>query len=160
MDHLKPGTMKATIRFIILFAIILSQSCKNKSDPCGECFTPPSDFKFEIVDRATGEDLFKNGTFQPNQIKIISLFDSSDVQFKFIEYPTIDIIQTQWIGATTETIYYSFSISSMNIFRLYIDAERIVENCCSYTRYNEIRIEDVEYETNPDSEIIKILVNL
>lgn len=152
--------MKAVIRFFILSIIVLSQSCKNKSDPCPLCFTPPSDFKFEIVDKVTGEDLFKNGTFQPNQVKILSLFDSSNVQFKFIEYPTMDIIQTQWIGATTETIYYSFSISSKNIFKLYIEAERVVENCCSFTRYNEIRIEDVEYETNPNSDIIKILVNL
>ncbi|HCQ13230.1 MAG TPA: hypothetical protein DIU01_08165 [Flavobacterium sp.] len=36
------------------------QSC---GESCGECFTPPQNFMFEIVDKESGANLFANGTY-------------------------------------------------------------------------------------------------
>ncbi|MBC8436004.1 MAG: hypothetical protein H8D88_00410 [Bacteroidetes bacterium] len=113
---------------------------------------------FKICDSATGENLFRNGTYQPDEIEIINLADSSKEPFVFLDENDIDLIRTYFIGEITETVNYSFSIGGRYIFTLYVDAERLFENCCSFTRYNEIRIDNSEFQHNPNTNVYKIFV--
>ncbi len=137
--------------------MICFQSCLD-DDECGACFTPPAPFIFEIVNKATGENLFNNGTYNSSDIKIVNLADDSIVEHNFIDENNFDLIQINKIGWQTEIINYSLKIGVENIFNLYVDAKRLNENCCSFTRYNEIRIENSEYEFNTNTGIYKILV--
>ena len=148
--------MKTTFKFLLL--IIILQACKDEPDPCPLCFTPPDNFYFEIVDKATGENLFRNGTYQPNDIKIINLADGGKEPFVFLDENDVDLIQTYPIGGMTETVSYSFNIGGLYMFTLYVVAERVNENCCSYTRYHEIRILNSDFQYNPNTNIYTILV--
>jgi len=148
--------MKQIVKFLFIILIIITQSCKKE---CGECFSPPSPFKFELVDKLTGENLFTNGTFNPSDIKIINLDDQSNVEFTFIDENDYNVIRINTIGWKTEIVNYSIRISSENIFDLYVNAERKKDKCCSYTEYKEIRIENSEFELNHDTGIYKILVD-
>ena len=78
--------MKKTTTILTLIILIIIQSCKKKDD-CEDlaCFTPPSPFEFELVDKLTGENLFTNGTFNSNDIKVINFDDKSNVGFTFID---------------------------------------------------------------------------
>jgi len=123
------------------------------------CFTPPSPFGFELIDKVTRENLFSNGTFNSNDIKVINIDDQSNVVFTFIDENDYNIIQINTIGWKTEIVHYSIQISTENIFNLYVRAERLNENCCSFTRYQEIKIENSEFELNQTNGLYKILVD-
>ena len=152
--------MKKTTSILAIIILILTQSCKKKNE-CEDiaCFTPPSPFRFELVDKLTGENLFTNGTFNSDDIKVIKLDDKSNVEFTFIDENDYNIIQINTIGWKTEIVNYSIQISTENIFNLYVSAERLNENCCSFTRYKEIKIENSEFELNQTNGIYKILVD-
>ena len=150
--------MKRGIIVFTLIILIFTQSCKDNDCQDKLCFTPPSSFNFELVDKLTGENLFTNGTFDSKDISVINLDDQSHVGFTFLDENNYNIIRINTIGWETEVINYSIQISSESIFKLYVNAERLNENCCSYTEYKEIRIEDVDFELNQDIGIYKIVV--
>lgn len=148
---------KAFKTFFILF-IGVFQACGTSED-CEDyaCFTPPSSFMFELVDQS-GENLFTNGTFEPDQIEITTLENNENIDFSFIDENNANVIQIRSIGWETETVEFSVSIGPEEIFQFYVDAERVSEDCCSFTRYNEIRIDNAEYEINEENGVYKILV--
>lgn len=141
----------------LLFILFLSfQSCDSEN--CDQvCFTPPSPFGFELLDKATGENLFTNGTYDPSQIEITNLNGTENISFTFLDENDLNIIQVASIGWETGITNFSLSVGSESIFELYVDAERI-EECCSYTEYNEVRIDNAEHETDQGTGVIKILV--
>ena len=152
--------MKKITTILAIIILILTQSCEKENDCEGyACFTPPSPFRFELVDKFTGENLFANGTYNSNDIKVINLDDQSKVEFTFIAENDYNIIQINTIGWKTETVNYSIQISTENIFNLYVSAERLNENCCSFTRYKEIKIENSEFELDQTNGTYKILVD-
>jgi len=147
--------MKQVVKLLFLTFIVISQGCEKE---CGECFTPPEPFEFEFVDILTGENLFTNGTFSSSDIKVINLDDQSNIAFTFIDENDYNIIAINTIGWKTETANYSILIASENIFNLFVDAERLNDECCDYTEYKEIRILNSKFELNKDSGVYKILI--
>jgi len=152
--------MKKLLFILSLILLVTTQSCENKDD-CEDmyCFTPPNSFRFELVDKITGENLFTNGTFDKSDIEIIDINNQTNIEFNFIDENDLNLIQTNPIGSKTEIINYSIKISDETIFDLYVDAERLNENCCSFTRYNEIKILNSEFEFNQSNEVYKILID-
>ncbi|MEP5546197.1 hypothetical protein [Maribacter dokdonensis] len=141
--------MRKVYLLVILFTIIF-QSCND--DNCGECFTPPQSFSFEIVDKTSGENLFTNGTFNSNEITITdNLNNDEPIDFSFISENDINIIHISSIGWETETVNLEIHIANNHIFDFYIDAERKIDDCCSYTDYNEIIILNSEFELNTET---------
>ena len=148
--------MKKINLILILFTLIF-QSCNN--DDCGECFTPPQSFQFEIVDKNSGENLFTNGTYDSGNIEITdNLNDNEPIEFTFISENNINLIQIGSIGWETEIVNLKIDISDNHIFDFYVDAERKMGECCSYTEYNEITIGESEFELDSENGIYKILV--
>lgn len=145
---------KFNLLFILLTTIF--QSCNN--DDCGDCFTPPEAFRFEIVDKTSGENLFTNGTYKPEQIQITNTSKNSKAEFTFISENNINLIQIGFIGWETEVVNLKIDILNTQIFNLYVDAERKKEDCCSYTEYKEISISDSEFEFDKQTGIYKILL--
>lgn len=152
--------MKKKSTILILIILIVTLSCENKND-CEDidCFTPPSPFGFELVDKLTRENLFTNGTFNAMDIKVINLDNQENVEFTFIDEDDYNIIQINTIGWQTETVNYSISISDESIFELFVDAERLMGECCRYTEYSEIQIINSEFESTQNSGFYKILVD-
>ena len=143
---------------LLVCVTLIFQSCK--SDDCGDCFTPPNSFIFEIVDKASGENVFTNGTYVAGDIKITDrLNDNERIEFMFISEDNINQIQIGSIGWDTEIVNLKVSISGHEIFNLYVDAERKMGECCSYTEYNAITIIDAEFELDAETGIYKILVD-
>jgi len=150
--------MKRGIKILTLMILIFIQSCKKDECEGILCFTPPSPFEFELVDKLSKENLFTNGTYDPNDIRVINLDDQSNVEFTFIDENDYNVIRINTIGWETEIVNYSLIIASVSIFELFVNAERLSGNCCDYTEYEEIRIENAGFELNQDSGIYKILV--
>lgn len=148
--------MKKLNLILILFTVIF-QSCN--SNDCGECFTPPQSFQFEIVDKTSGENLFTNGTYETGNIEITdNLNNNESVEFTFISENNINLIQINSIGWETEIVNLKIDISDNHIFDFYVDAERKKRDCCDYTEYNEITIGESEFELDSQTGLYKILV--
>jgi len=147
--------MKSISKIIFLFSLLFLQACHIE---CGDCFTPPASFAFEFVDKVSEENLFANGTYDSSDIEIINLADSTQVEFFFISENGYNIIETNSIGWKTEIVNYSFNVSTQHIFNFHVDAERLSDNCCSYTVYNTIKITDAEFIIDNRSGIYKILI--
>lgn len=147
------------INLIIILFIIIFQSC-NKEDDCGACFTPPQIFTFEIVDKTSRENLFTNGTYESGNIEITNNFNNNQpIGFTFISENNINLIQISSIGWKTEIVNLKIDISGNHIFNFHVDTERKTDECCSYNSYNEIRIEESDYELDTQSGTYKILVD-
>lgn len=149
--------MKKLILPFLVFTFLLMTACSDEEE-CGACMTPPNYFVFELVDSNTGENLFANGTFNSDDIEVL---DASDhrIEFTFIEENDINLIEINTIGWQTEIVNYRINIASENIFDLYVDAKRLSEDCCSFTRYNEIEIGNVEFSLSTETGIYTIFVD-
>ena len=153
--------MKNLSKILFAFLIIAVNGCNSElQSPQILCFSPPVGFGFEIVDKTTGADLFANGTYQSdqNQIAILDLASNSKIPYTLATENGIYTIRINSIGWKTEKINYSISINEKYIFGLYVDASRISDNHCSYTKFNEILIKNSEFEFNQNTGIYKILV--
>lgn len=142
---------------IILFAIVVS-GCDNDSKTI-ECFTPPSTFSFEIVDKYTGENLFTTGKYDDKKLTITDLSDSkNDVQFNFISENKENIITLRNVGWKTETINYSINVSGNSVFEFHVKANRISGDC-SYTEFTDFSIRYATYEVDQSRGVYKILID-
>lgn len=150
--------MKIFKILLTLVIVLVFVGCSNQLESNQKlCFTPPSNFRFEIVDKTSGENLFTNGTYQSNQITIIDLSNNSKVPFTFIAENGQNSISIHTIGWKTEKINYTINIQEKTLFTLYVDATRISDGC-SYTEFNEVSIKNTDFEFNQNTGIYKILV--
>ncbi|UZR99204.1 hypothetical protein [Chondrinema litorale] len=147
--------MKFLLNISLLF--LLLQGCSE--DDCGACFTPPNLFQIEIVDKATGENVFTSGAYTVSDIKVENLLEGNAATFTFIDENDLNMIRFQEIGWETEKVKYSISLDGEEIFTFYVDAERKSEDCCSFTVYREVVLEGAEYEFDSSTEIYKILLD-
>ncbi len=141
---------------VIIFS---NSSCDNAGADPVLCFTPPSPFSFELVDKTTKENLFTNGTYNSKDVVIKNLDDTSKaVKYDFISENNLNIIRLGYIGWQTETINYSISIGNKNIFQFHIEAKRINAEC-SHTEYSNFEVKNATYELDQTKGVYKILVD-
>ncbi len=89
---------------------------------------------------------------------MLIIIDDSNVGFDFIDEDNIDLIRINSIGWETEKVNVLVRIADKNIFNLVVDAVLVNENCCSHTNYNEIEIENAEFQLDSETGIYKIRV--
>ena len=78
--------MKKSILVIILTVILYS--C-NK--PCQDASTGPPNFRIEIIDAVTNENVFTNGSFTQSQLQVTST-NSPSFNYNFISENNLNII--------------------------------------------------------------------
>ena len=150
--------MRSVFRFISLFLLLSVSGCGDED--CNlDCFTPPNPFLFELVDKTSGENLFSNGTYRAEDITVVDRLTGQGLEFGFISEKEQNIIAIHSIGWETEVVDALVSHGADDIFTLFVDAERLSENCCSFTRYKDIRIGIAEYQKDPASDIYSILID-
>jgi len=148
--------MKKTILLSSFLLIVFIQSCTDFGCDDNLCFSSPGAFNFELVDKSTGENLFSNGTYNSNAIEIISAIDSSPIDYLFIAENNFNVIRVASIGWKTEIVEGILIVNDTEIIRFYVDAKRVSENCCSFTRYDDFRIENADYEYDYQTGVYKI----
>ena len=150
--------MKKTLKLVALIALLFIQACDNNDCEDLLCFTPPVLFAFELVDKDSGENLFTNGTYNPDNIEVLNVLDNSKREFSFISENEVNIIRIGSIGWETEIADVVLKVGDASILNLYVDSERVSENCCNFSKYNEIRIDNAEYELDQQSGIYTIFI--
>ena len=147
------------IKFYFVLVLFFAVSCEKENECEGiDCIPPVKTFTFDMVDKTTGENVFTNGTFSRNQISIINLLNDQPIDYEFIDIDNLNYIKINSIGWQTEIVNCSISIDSEKVCGLYLDAERVSEDCCSFMQYNEISIEDCEFEYDSTAYLYKIFI--
>ncbi|CAM3330116.1 hypothetical protein ZORO111903_07480 [Zobellia roscoffensis] len=137
-----------------LFLILSIVSC----DDCNTaCVTSPPVFYFEIIDKASGENLFTNGTYSKTDISVTNLEDQSQVEFAFEEEDDLNIIYIH-TGWEPGSVAYNLKIGSESIFNLFATLETRENDCCTTTVTSDFSIENAEYEQDKNTGNYKILV--
>jgi hypothetical protein len=149
--------MKKTLKLLLILSILLFQNC-NLNECNQLCFTPPNPFQFELLDANTNENLFTNKTLDKNDIKIVNLADNTPIQFNLIDENDYNILMINSIGWETEIVEYSLEIKNKEILTLYVNAKRVNENCCAFTRFEEVRIENANFTFDNQKDIYTILI--
>ena len=150
--------MKKALKYIALFTLLLTQACDTDDCESQLCFTPPLGFSFELIDKDSGENLFSNGSYDADDIEVVNINDNSKREFGFISENELNIIRIGSIGWETEITDVVLKVGDKTILNLYVDSERVFENCCGFTKYNEIRIDNAEYEFNQQSGIYTVYI--
>lgn len=150
--------MKIYIKLLVLGLSVILGGCALESE-CGECFTPPGAFWFEVIDMETEQNTFTNSVHDSNELTIINENDGSNVEYFFIDENDVDLISITSIGWQTEKVTLSVQVSGEELFKLYVDAERLSDDCCSFTIYNEITIENADYKLDANSGVYSIYID-
>lgn len=150
--------MKKALKLIPILSLLLLQNCSLND--CNQlCFTPPNSFEFEFVDATSKENLFTNKTFNKRDIKVINLADNSNLEYSFIDENDYNILMIGGIGWKSEIVEFTIKVADKEILTLYVNAKRLNENCCSFTRFEEIRIENANYSIDTQKDIYTILID-
>ena len=72
---------KIALLLLMVSIAVLDSSC----DKCRniDCFTPPNEFRFQLLDKDSGEDLVANGTFSADEISVFSIADNEKHDLEF-----------------------------------------------------------------------------
>ena len=144
---------------IAVMILLSAQACADKDCEDVLCFTPPMPFAFELVDKDSGENLFTNGSYDSDDIEVLNVSDNSRREFVFISENELNIIQIGSIGWENEIAEVVLTVGDETILNLYVESERVSEDCCNFTKYNEIRIDNADYELDPQSGIYTIRID-
>ena len=143
--------MKSFFKHFLLLAVIVIQSCSNNDDSdCSArlCATGPAVIEFKIVDIETGENIAGTIISGP-AIKVINTSSGSEATYEFITENDNNILRVS-IPNSSE---YSVKYGEEEIFKFSVDAEMQTEDCCSFTKINEIRIDDADFEVEEETDI-------
>jgi hypothetical protein len=151
--------MRKKLMLIAVMILLSAQACADKDCEDVLCFTPPMPFAFELVDKDSGENLFTNGSYDSDDIEVLNVSDNSRREFVFISENELNIIQIGSIGWENEIAEVVLKVGDETILNLYVDSERVSEDCCNFTKYNEIRIDNADYELDPQSGIYTIRID-
>ena len=145
------------IKIYFILILFLAVSCEKENECDGiDCIPGPKTFTFDLRDKTTGENIFANGTFSRNQISIINLLNNQPIDYEFLDKNNCIYINS--IGWQTEIVNCSINIDNEKVCGLYLDAERVHEDCCSFMKYHEISIEDCEFDYDSSTHVYKIYI--
>jgi hypothetical protein len=152
-DNKTNNALKKIFIFLTLTVFIIITSCEK----CGECFSPPSPFIFELVNEQ-GENIFSNQSFNKSQLNIEQISDKQKFEYQFISENDLNIIEIVSIGWTSEQVELSFQLDGVEVFTFCVSAERTSEDCCSFTRYNNIKLAGANFELDDQTGVYRVTV--
>jgi len=129
---------------LILCLLVFLYAC-DKNDCDGIlCNTPPNPTILKLIDTETNENLFTNGTFQPEDINIKNENNQS-VNFTFITENAVNLIDLSEIGWNTGLHTYRILVGDDLEIDLKLHNEEQYEDCCSFYLTLEFDISSHEY---------------
>lgn len=149
--------MKRFLKLSFLLLLITTFGCGADS---ADCTTPPQSFRFEFVDKDSGENLFTNGTFDATKrITVTDLDTKKVIQNETLNKDNSYRLFINSIGWQTAVYNYSINIEDKSIFELHVSSERLSEDHCNFSRIKSIEIKNAEFQLDKTTGIYKILIN-
>ena len=132
---------------------LLFIQCSDNED----CFTPPESFRFSLIDSETGENLITNNTYNSNEVQLFKNNILETSELRFINENNINFFTISGFGWQTEIVNYEIRTGENILFKLFINVERI-NGKCTYTKINDLKIENAIFEIDSETGIYKIKI--
>ena len=147
-------------KYLLLSLVIYTVfSCKKIKECDGiDCFSPPPNFDFELVDKTTGENLFTNGTLKSEDIQVVNE-SNENVSFQFISENDYNILSLNEVGWNLDPHTYTISVGASVEFYLELDMEEKHENCCTFFKTETLQISGYTYEQSNTTDIYSIQID-
>lgn len=148
--------MKKISYLTIFFITLFLQSCNLFKDDCKDiqCFTPPETFSFQLVN-PEGKDALSDSAFILSKLEVIRLEHNENLKFDTASVQGITVLTVERIGWEEGVESYQFVYNEAELFTFTLDAETVSENCCTFTRYNEISVLNAEYTIVTEAQLDK-----
>lgn len=137
--------------FIVLLSILFLASSCLKIKNCDECFTPPPNLTFKVIDSESGDNLYSNFTYSQSDLKLYYIADK-DTTFLNVNLYQIDdqaIIgsdEMSWISLSHEGETFYLELNPDTIETIYLKIISVTENCCAYHPIETITLNGVNAE--------------
>lgn len=140
---------------IVLF-IAVATGC-HKTDKCEDvdCFTPPQEFAFNIVDKATGENVFATGEFTREDVDVYNANDQW-TKHQFNSYGDTNLLILPEIGWTLERTAYTIHLSDQDSINFVLDMEERHDNCCTFFRKTEFGVTNHDWTEIDSTGVIRV----
>jgi len=145
------------LRFLLVF-ICLSTLSSCSDEECPPCFTPPEMFVFNIVDEASGENVFVSGAYDINDLKVTNVLNNKAIEYDYISENNLGYIKIHTIGWQTEIVNYHFTIGDQTFFTFYVDAMRKSDDCCSFTEFKAVELGEAKYSQEDQSGLYQVII--
>jgi len=134
-----------TLNLLIFVGAGLLPSCNSCENYA--CFTPPESFYFQIENN-TGKTLLDEENFDLSAIDIVNTTAEKALQPKIFMLDSVSFVSADLIGWEEGENTYVFTYQDKPLFKVLINAREISEDCCTFTRYDEVLISDANAEKN------------
>lgn len=140
--------------FLFIVYVFLLNSC-HKWLECDDCFTPPPQFLIEFVDKNTGENLYRNGTYNVSDF-VIEGNDNEDISASFILENNINLLDVSGIGWITGYHTYTLTLSEEQSVIIDLDMAKKTNDCCTYYQVNKFDVRYYDFDQSYTTGIITI----
>lgn len=142
----------------LVFAILplLLWGCLNFND-CkhSDCFTPPPDIYFELVDSATGENLIQQGTLPESPI-VITDENNSTVGCMLIKNSGQWTIRSTELGWKIGSHTYTLTVGDSLDVKFLLNMETIETSCCTFINIKAFSVGNFSFSGSPESGFIRV----
>lgn len=95
-------------------------------------------------------------SLRADQLKVFNAVTKAPLDYQFITENNLNIIVLNSVGWKTEKTSVTFELKKGMSFNFYVDAERKYEDCCSFTVFNETKVENVPHEFETSKNLYSI----
>lgn len=146
------------MKWIFIIFPLMLWGCFNLND-CrhDDCFTPPPDIYFELVDSANGENLIQQGTLPESPI-VITDEENSTVDCTLDKYSTGWMIRSSELGWKIGSHTYTLTVGDTLDVKFLLNMEIIDTKCCTFMNIKAFTIDNYSFAGSPEAGFIRVLV--
>ncbi|MBI5915390.1 MAG: hypothetical protein HY842_08435 [Bacteroidetes bacterium] len=152
--------MKKNALLLTIFAslLLLNFQCGKCDDI--DCFTPPNEFTFQLLDKDSGEDLVANGTFQADEISVFSITGNKKHELQFLTDSTAYFFTDQEIGWETgpENTSYELRLNPSTTLPFTYETREVSEDCCTFFELARFEMDSVERFFIPQQNLFQMRI--
>ncbi|MCC8359966.1 hypothetical protein [Salinimicrobium sediminilitoris] len=137
----------------VLFIMVLLSGCTS-SDEGILCETGPVGLTFEVIDEATGENLFED-EFNPNQLQI----ENNEEERVDVRFETERNVFNVLLGWESKSDTYTVTIAEEIEFTFAFTLEESSSGGCTSTKLTALEITGATYEIQETSDVTTIFVS-
>lgn len=152
--------MRLQKKSLLLILTLLFAACDSFiGQNCGACFTPPAFFHINLIDKNTSVSIFSQQEYDLNNVVVVNADTDEKIGFYVVSENGYQLIVIDSIGWQTESVRAKIIINNTTLMNLDIEADRISDNCCTYTNFDKIEF-DKENTLDPSNGIYTVTLNL
>ncbi|MEM7085443.1 MAG: hypothetical protein AAF489_04630 [Bacteroidota bacterium] len=150
-------------KILICFLLLSVISCKQDDEDCNDrltCIAPEVNLQFQS--KKTGEDLFANGTYLPEEVTAVDL-ESGNVYQNLFYFTDSDGNFIFTIGDGVGNFNRSLNVIIRDEIDFNLDYRLMalgISGCCPGFRYDNLNITNVEFVPGTDSNSNSFIIRL